>query len=337
VPFRASLRSEIPPCASSATFAPAGPAYAALQSDGTACEIAGDIFGDFRITDRLRHTPENCSRRSFPPTCSPSASTTGSTLRKAAGVRRRNPCCSSRPPARSKIPAIRSRFRKEWPARKSITMRAGGRHRPALQKRFPRQCARLRARLYLRERRVGTGLGNAKPWGGGQWCQAKSFDTFCPLGPVLVTKSEIPDPNDLQIRSVLKRPGDAGLEYGRHDLRRADPHRVPERQQNAFARHRHPHRHAARSRFRAHAAGVHAARRHHHDRDRKKSERSPTRWCWNDFRSPAVRGRQSRTGDSRPSSRSPPPVADRRYWPNLAPVAPVSDWRCCHRTGYRVH
>ena len=34
-------------------LAPAGPAYAALQSDGTACEIAGDIFGDFRITDRL--------------------------------------------------------------------------------------------------------------------------------------------------------------------------------------------------------------------------------------------------------------------------------------------
>src|SRR6188768_3003424 len=31
-----------------------------------------------------------------------------------------------------------------------------------------------------------------KDFGGGQWCQAKSFDTFCLLGPVLVTPNEIP-------------------------------------------------------------------------------------------------------------------------------------------------
>ncbi len=31
---------------------PSGPAYAALQSDGSAREIAGDIYGDFRVTDR---------------------------------------------------------------------------------------------------------------------------------------------------------------------------------------------------------------------------------------------------------------------------------------------
>ena len=24
-------------------------------------------------------------------------------------------------------------------------------------------------------------------WGGGQWCRGKTFDTFCPLGPCLVT------------------------------------------------------------------------------------------------------------------------------------------------------
>jgi len=40
-------------------------------------------------------------------------------------------------------------------------------------------------------------------WGAGQYCQAKSFDTFCPLGPVLVTRDEIPNPNNLTIRSVL--------------------------------------------------------------------------------------------------------------------------------------
>jgi 2-keto-4-pentenoate hydratase/2-oxohepta-3-ene-1,7-dioic acid hydratase in catechol pathway len=39
---------------------------------------------------------------------------------------------------------------------------------------------------------------SARDWqrdgGGGQWCQGKSFDTFCPLGPVLVTRDEIPNP-----------------------------------------------------------------------------------------------------------------------------------------------
>jgi len=48
---------------------------------------------------------------------------------------------------------------------------------------------------------------SARDWqrslGGGQWCQAKSFDTFCPLGPVLVTKDEIPNPNNLRIKTVL--------------------------------------------------------------------------------------------------------------------------------------
>jgi 2-keto-4-pentenoate hydratase/2-oxohepta-3-ene-1,7-dioic acid hydratase in catechol pathway len=37
----------------------------------------------------------------------------------------------------------------------------------------------------------------------GQWCRGKFFDTFCPLGPVLVTKDDIADPNDLFIRTFL--------------------------------------------------------------------------------------------------------------------------------------
>jgi 2-keto-4-pentenoate hydratase/2-oxohepta-3-ene-1,7-dioic acid hydratase in catechol pathway len=48
---------------------------------------------------------------------------------------------------------------------------------------------------------------SARDWqikrGGGQWCRGKSFDTFSPLGPVLVTPDEIPNPNNLKIRTVL--------------------------------------------------------------------------------------------------------------------------------------
>ena len=37
----------------------------------------------------------------------------------------------------------------------------------------------------------------------GQWSRAKGFDTFCPLGPVLVTANKIPNPNSLAIKTVL--------------------------------------------------------------------------------------------------------------------------------------
>jgi 2-keto-4-pentenoate hydratase/2-oxohepta-3-ene-1,7-dioic acid hydratase in catechol pathway len=33
----------------------------------------------------------------------------------------------------------------------------------------------------------------------GQWVRAKSLDTFCPLGPVLLTADEVPDPQQLHL------------------------------------------------------------------------------------------------------------------------------------------
>ncbi|HET9027879.1 MAG TPA: fumarylacetoacetate hydrolase family protein [Trueperaceae bacterium] len=48
---------------------------------------------------------------------------------------------------------------------------------------------------------------SARDWqlekGGGQWSYGKSFDTFCPLGPVLVTADEIPDPSQLHVRTTI--------------------------------------------------------------------------------------------------------------------------------------
>lgn len=40
-------------------------------------------------------------------------------------------------------------------------------------------------------------------WGEGQWARGKSFDTFCPLGPCLVSADEIPDPQNLSIKTTL--------------------------------------------------------------------------------------------------------------------------------------
>lgn len=48
---------------------------------------------------------------------------------------------------------------------------------------------------------------SARDWqvqfGGSQWCRGKTFDTFAPLGPHLVTPDEVPDPNALRIRTIL--------------------------------------------------------------------------------------------------------------------------------------
>jgi 2-keto-4-pentenoate hydratase/2-oxohepta-3-ene-1,7-dioic acid hydratase in catechol pathway len=49
------------------------------------------------------------------------------------------------------------------------------------------------ARDWQREKRLG----------GGQFARGKSFDGFCPLGPRIVTADEIPDPNQLRLRTLL--------------------------------------------------------------------------------------------------------------------------------------
>ncbi|MCC5839958.1 MAG: fumarylacetoacetate hydrolase family protein [Opitutales bacterium] len=42
-----------------------------------------------------------------------------------------------------------------------------------------------------------------KEWGGGQFCRGKSFDTFCPLGPELVTLDELRNPFALDLTTRL--------------------------------------------------------------------------------------------------------------------------------------
>ena len=61
---------------------------------------------------------------------------------------------------------------------------------------------------------------SARRWqkhgGGGQWIRGKSFDTFCPMGPLLVTADEITDPQDLAIRSELN--GQTMQSSNTHDM-----------------------------------------------------------------------------------------------------------------------
>jgi len=72
-----------------------------------------------------------------------------------------------------------------------------------------RTCKNVRRENAL-EHVLGYTIANdvsARDWqyrfGGGQFCQGKSFDTFCPLGPVLVTADEVPDPGHLALRTFV--------------------------------------------------------------------------------------------------------------------------------------
>jgi 2-keto-4-pentenoate hydratase/2-oxohepta-3-ene-1,7-dioic acid hydratase in catechol pathway len=61
---------------------------------------------------------------------------------------------------------------------------------------------------------------SARDWqkqkGGSQWCRGKFFDTFAPLGPWIVTRDEIPNPNALKIRTLLN--GEAVQDWTTADM-----------------------------------------------------------------------------------------------------------------------
>jgi len=63
-----------------------------------------------------------------------------------------------------------------------------------------------RALDYVRGYTIGNDV-SARWWqkhaGAAQWIRGKSFDTFCPLGPALVTPDEIPDPDHLALSLSL--------------------------------------------------------------------------------------------------------------------------------------
>ena len=56
---------------------------------------------------------------------------------------------------------------------------------------------------------------------GGQWDKGKGCDTFGPLGPWLVTRDEVPDPQALDLWLDVNGERDAARQHADDDLRRA--------------------------------------------------------------------------------------------------------------------
>jgi 2-keto-4-pentenoate hydratase/2-oxohepta-3-ene-1,7-dioic acid hydratase in catechol pathway len=175
---------------------------AALRDDGTAEELAGDSFGPFRRTGRTIQ-----GRRLAP---------VAPTAILGVGLNYRRHAAESGAP----VPAHPVLF-----AKGLNTLQHPGApiliptRLPSTQVDYECELAvvigracRNAARAQALDHVLGYTCANdvsARDWqlekdkGGGQWCRGKFFDTFCPLGPCLVTPEDLPNPNALGIRTRL--------------------------------------------------------------------------------------------------------------------------------------
>lgn len=180
---------------------PAGPAYAALQPNGSAREIAGDIYGDFRVTDRVV-TPGKLLAPVVPVflpciglNYKRHAAESNSPTPPHPVLFIKNPAAAQNPGDPIELPVKLPSTSVDYECELAVVI--GKRCKNA---------TRANALDFV----LGYTCANdvsARDWqrngGGGQWCRGKTFDTFAPLGPVLVTTDEIPNPNSLRIRTIL--------------------------------------------------------------------------------------------------------------------------------------
>jgi 2-keto-4-pentenoate hydratase/2-oxohepta-3-ene-1,7-dioic acid hydratase in catechol pathway len=180
---------------------PSGPAYAALQPDGSAREITGDIFGSHEVSDRAVKPGKLLA-----PVSPTNILAIGLNYRKHAeeggkGVPERpmlfikSTNSLQNPGDPIELPRKLASHEVDYECELAVVIG-----------RTCKNATKANALDFV----LGYTAANdvsARDWqmrlNGGQFCQGKSFDTFCPLGPVLVTKDEIPEPNKLRIKTVL--------------------------------------------------------------------------------------------------------------------------------------
>jgi 2-keto-4-pentenoate hydratase/2-oxohepta-3-ene-1,7-dioic acid hydratase in catechol pathway len=180
----------------------AGPRHALEQPNGRLMLIEGDLFGAWRATDKV--APADAVRLApvLPPTIyciglnyRKHAEETGAAIPQYPVLFIKSASALHHPDQPILIPTHAPSHKVDYECELAVVIgrRAKNvRAAEALDYVLGYTCANdVSARDWQME------------WGGGQFCRGKSFDTFCPLGPVLVTADEIPDPNALDIRTTL--------------------------------------------------------------------------------------------------------------------------------------
>ena len=178
---------------------PAGPAYAALQPDGSALILEGDLFNSPRLTD-IRITPG----KRLAPLAPSNIIGIGLNYRrhaeeggKAVPMRpmwfMKSTNTVQHPGEPIRLPA--SSRQVDYEGELAVVI-----GRPALN------VSKADALSYILGYTIANDVSARDwqfEWGAGQFCHGKSFDTFCPLGPVLVTPDEISAPNALRLQTTV--------------------------------------------------------------------------------------------------------------------------------------
>ncbi len=182
-------------------LSPTGPAYAALQPDGSALEITGDIFGDHQVTDNVIQTGKLLAP--IQPTqilCiglnyAKHAAESGAQVPERPVLFVKGINALQNPGDPIEIPTHLASDEVDYECELAVVI-----GKPC--KNVSRENALDYVLGYTCANDVSARDHQIK-LGGGQWCRGKFFDTFAPLGPVLSTPETIPNPNDLKIATIL--------------------------------------------------------------------------------------------------------------------------------------
>jgi 2-keto-4-pentenoate hydratase/2-oxohepta-3-ene-1,7-dioic acid hydratase in catechol pathway len=180
---------------------PSGPAYAALQPDGSARAIAGDLFGDYRVTAQAV-TPGKLLAPVVPTQIlciglnyRQHAVETGARVPERPVLFVKGLNTLQHPGDPILIPQHLRSDEVDYDCDLAVVIGKSGKNIPharALDHVLGYTCAND---VSARDHQIRLG--------GGQWCRGKFFDTFAPLGPCLVTRDDIPNPNTLKIATIL--------------------------------------------------------------------------------------------------------------------------------------
>jgi 2-keto-4-pentenoate hydratase/2-oxohepta-3-ene-1,7-dioic acid hydratase in catechol pathway len=175
----------------------AGPAYAALNPDGSASEISGDILGEHHPTGRII-----MPGKLLAPVAPPNVIGVGLNYRRHAAeggkpvpVRplwfMKNTGAVQNPGDPIELPQTVPSEKVDYEGELAVVIG-----------RACRNATPASALSHVLGYTVANDV-SARDWqfelGGGQFCHGKSYDTFCPLGPVLVTADELTQPQGLRL------------------------------------------------------------------------------------------------------------------------------------------
>ncbi|MGC3989852.1 MAG: fumarylacetoacetate hydrolase family protein [Chthoniobacteraceae bacterium] len=177
------------------------PAHAALQPDGSALRIEGDLFGDFHTTTEKAEVAKLLA-----PIAPPMILAIGLNYRSHIGETNsrvpehpvlfmKSPGAVQNPGDPVELPRHLRSNQVDYEVELAVVIR-----------KTCKNVSRAHALDYVLGYTVANDISARdwqRQWGGGQFCRGKTFDTFCPLGPCLVTADEIPDPQALSLRTML--------------------------------------------------------------------------------------------------------------------------------------